>query len=182
MRTDSPRWSRLPGPFGCALTVDVEEWYHTCHVPEFVRPELRPKLPTELDWLLPEMLEHLALHSCRATFFVLGEVAESLPQRIREIAESGHEVACHGHLHLRVGDRKHDELRRDVKKSKALLEDLVGAPVEGFRAPEWSFRTPGNRGLRLLAEIGFSYDSSLLVTRRRELAEREVGGNPGMAR
>ena len=60
MASEGPRVTRLKGPFGYALTVDVEEWYHTCLVPDYVHPEDRPCLPEELDWLLPELLAMLA--------------------------------------------------------------------------------------------------------------------------
>jgi polysaccharide deacetylase family protein (PEP-CTERM system associated) len=158
---EAPQVVRLGGPFGFALTVDIEEWYHTCLVPHYVRPEDRPLLPEELDWLLPEMLERLAEAQCTATFFVLGEVAERLPGRIREIAVAGHEVASHGYLHLRACERALAAFRSDVERSKDLLEDLIGEPVLGFRAPEWSLRSLGSARLPLVAEMGFLYDSSL---------------------
>src|SRR6202043_4189055 len=83
--------TRIRGAFGCALTVDVEEWYPNCLVPSYVQPRLRPDLPVELDRLLPELLGLLAEAGCRATFFVLGEVAERLPRRGREPARAGPE-------------------------------------------------------------------------------------------
>ncbi len=147
--------------FGYALTVDVEEWYHTCQVPEYVHPERRPLLRTELDRVLPEILEMFGRAGRRATFFVLGEVAERLPRRIREIAEAGHEVASHGYLHLRASERTLPDFARDVRRAKALLEDVIGQPVAGYRAPEWSLRNLGNSRLPLVEEAGYKYDSSL---------------------
>jgi len=161
MAPEAPWVVRLQGPFGRALTVDVEEWYHTCLVPDYVNPADRPPLPDELDWLLPELLDMLAEAGCSATFFVLGEVAERLPKRIREIAEAGHEVASHGYLHLRACERSPEAFRSDVERAKYLLEDLVGEPVLGFRAPEWSLRSLGSSRLPIVAETGFAYDSSL---------------------
>jgi peptidoglycan-N-acetylglucosamine deacetylase len=161
MSPDAPRVARLGGRFGCALTVDVEEWYHTCLVPGYVHPEDRPPLRQELDWLLPELLEMLAEAGCTATFFVLGEVAEHRPGRVREIAEAGHEIGSHGYLHLRATERSPRAFAADLRRSKALLEDLLGEPVLGFRAPEWSLRRLGSSRLPLVAEAGFVYDSSL---------------------
>jgi polysaccharide deacetylase family protein (PEP-CTERM system associated) len=143
------------------LSVDVEEWYHTCLVPSYVRPERRPDLTRELDWLLPEVLDLFAQTGSRATFFTLGEVARQVPQRIREIHDAGHEVASHGLHHLRVGDYAAEEFRRDVTEAKALLEETVGAEVQGYRSPEWSLRRYDNPKLRILAEVGYRYDSSL---------------------
>jgi len=142
--------------------VDVEEWYHSCWVPEYVDAAHRPPLVHELDRLLPQLLERLARLGQRATFFVLGEVAERLPGRVREIAAAGHEVACHGRLHLRAGERSIAGFRADLVRARSTLEQIVGAPVVGFRAPEWSLRDPSNPRLRLVAELGFSYDSSLM--------------------
>jgi peptidoglycan/xylan/chitin deacetylase (PgdA/CDA1 family) len=161
MTQESPRVVRLGGPFGCALTVDVEEWYHTCLVPDYVHPQGRPELPHELDRLLPEQLDLLAAAGCTATFFVLGEVAERLPRRVREIAAAGHEVGSHGYIHLRAFDRSPQDFARDLARSKALLEDLIGEPVLGYRAPEWSLRSLSSSRLPLVAECGFLYDSSL---------------------
>jgi peptidoglycan/xylan/chitin deacetylase (PgdA/CDA1 family) len=144
-----------------ALTVDVEEWYHSCWVPEYVDPSLRPPLVEELDRTLPACLELLAEIGSRATFFVLGEVAERHPGRVREIAEAGHEIACHGFLHLRADQRSVTGFRRDVERARWVLEQITGRPIRGFRAPEWSLRHMGNPRLRVVAEIGFAYDSSL---------------------
>jgi polysaccharide deacetylase family protein (PEP-CTERM system associated) len=161
MTLDKPRVKRLSGRFGCALTIDVEEWYHTCLVPGYVDPEQRPALRDELDRLLPELLDTLAEADRSATFFVLGEVAERLPHRVREIADAGHEVGSHGYLHFRACDRSPEAFRSDLERSKKLLEDVTGTPVLGFRAPEWSLRSLASPCLPLVAEAGFLYDSSL---------------------
>jgi peptidoglycan/xylan/chitin deacetylase (PgdA/CDA1 family) len=156
-----PRVEPQRGRFGCAMTVDVEEWYHTCQVPGYVRPERRPVLAEELDRLIPELLLRFAAAGRTGTFFVLGEVAERLPRRVKEIAAAGHEVASHGYLHLRAADRTPEAFRRDLERSRAVLEDLVGARVMGFRAPEWSLRRLRNVRLPLVAAAGYLYDSSL---------------------
>lgn len=160
--TLKPLRERLSGAFGFSLTVDVEEWYHTCLVPDYVDPRRRPAgLPDELDRGLPELCELLAAAGCTATFFVLGEVARRLRGRIRELAAAGHEVASHGCLHLRAAERPAAEFVADIRDAKALLEDLVGQPVRGFRAPEWSLRTAASPLLPRVAEAGHLYDSSL---------------------
>jgi peptidoglycan/xylan/chitin deacetylase (PgdA/CDA1 family) len=151
----------IAGRFPVVLTVDVEEWFHNCFVPEYVEPGRRPALAHELDRTLPELLALLAELDARATLFVLGEVAARHPQRIREAARAGHEIACHGDLHLRANDRTPEAFARDIAAAKARLEDLVGLSVEGFRSPEWSLRTAANPRFRRVAEAGFRYDSSL---------------------
>jgi hypothetical protein len=97
-----------------------------------------------------------------ATFFVLGELARDLAGRLRELAEAGHEIACHGYHHLRANDLSPRDFLTSIGDARHLLEDLVGAPVRGFRAPEWSLRDPWNPRLRAVAEAGFAYDSSLV--------------------
>jgi peptidoglycan/xylan/chitin deacetylase (PgdA/CDA1 family) len=156
-----PAVTALRGAYGYGLSVDVEEWYHTCHVAEYVDPSRRPRLVEEIDALLPQLLETLASAGRRATFFVLGEVAAAHPRRIREIALAGHEVGAHGYLHLRAGWFTVQGFARDVERCRKTLEDLLGVAPRGFRAPEWSLRDAANPRLRELARQGFEYDSSL---------------------
>lgn len=162
--TSAEPWPRAHplGPWrGCALTVDLEEWYHTCWIEEWVDPVRRPHLIEELDALVPRTLELLGELGIRATFFVLGEVAERWPRRIAEIHAAGHEIASHCTLHLRADSFSVKEFAGEVSRSRQVLESIIGASVWGFRAPEWSLRHAHNPRLRALAELGFDYDSSL---------------------
>jgi peptidoglycan-N-acetylglucosamine deacetylase len=151
----------MTADFGWALTVDVEEWYHSCMVPDYVYPERRPPVVEQLETLLPALLELLAATKTRATFFVLGELAQRQPAIPRAVATAGHEVGSHGFLHLRAGWQSRQAFREDIRRSRLLLEDLLGEAVLGFRAPEWSLRTLANPRLRTVAEAGFLYDGSL---------------------
>lgn len=151
----------MTGSFPVALSVDVEEWFHNCWVPEYVEPRRRGALVRELDFLLPALLETLEIAGARATWFVLGELVAEVPHRIREAAAAGHEIACHGDLHLRANDRSPAGFRADLLRARARLEDLIGREVNGFRSPEWSLRRPENPRFRIVAECGFTYDSSL---------------------
>jgi peptidoglycan-N-acetylglucosamine deacetylase len=92
-----------------------------------------------------------------ATFFTLGWIAERLPHLVREIASRGHEVASHGYSHRMCSPLPDGELREDLVKSKRILEDILGEEVAGFRAPNFSV---DDRVLKLVAEAGYSYDSS----------------------
>ncbi len=152
----------MAGSFPAALTVDVEEWYHNCCIEEYVQPDRRPPLMNELDHLIPALLDLLESLPARATLFVLGEVADRCPHRIREAAARGHEIACHGDLHLRANSRPEPTFRADLLRAKSKLEDLTGQPILGFRAPEWSLRSPANPRFRTVVECGFAYDSSLV--------------------
>ena len=93
----------------------------------------------------------------KATFFVLGWIAEKLPGLVREIHKRGHEVASHGFNHHLCGNLEKDELAQDLEKSRKILEDLTGADVYGFRAP--SFAIDDNI-LSVIADAGYTYDSS----------------------
>ena len=133
--TTSPELQRFAGRFEPALSVDVEEWYHNCWVPEYVDPVSRPRLPEELDWLLPQVAEEFGRTGARATFFVLGEVASRIAPRLRELAAAGHEIACHSFHHWRANSLGLDRFRTEITRAKAVLEEIVGIEVRGFRAP-----------------------------------------------
>jgi polysaccharide deacetylase family protein (PEP-CTERM system associated) len=97
----------------------------------------------------------------KGTFFTLGWVAENYPEVVRRIAAAGHEVASHGMQHVRVWTQTPDEFRADARRAKALLEDISGQRVKGYRAASWSMdrRTPWAH--EILAEAGYEYSSSV---------------------
>jgi polysaccharide deacetylase family protein (PEP-CTERM system associated) len=112
------------------------------------------------------LLELLARHGARATFFVLGWLAERQPELIRTIAGAGHEIASHGWDHVRVTHQTPRQFRASVRRSKVVLEDISGTLVEGFRAPSFSI-VPGREwALDILLDEGYRYDSSLFPVRR----------------
>src|SRR5213078_3279134 len=112
------------------------------------------------------LLELLARHEARATFFVVGWVAERQPDLVRRIALAGHEIASHSWDHARVTDQSPLAFRDSVRRAKYVLEELAGAPVLGFRAPSFSI-VPGREwALDVLIEEGYRYDSSLFPVRR----------------
>jgi hypothetical protein len=160
--TESPEVAPLVGRFGPALSVDVEEWYHNCWVPEYVDPASRPRLPEELDRLLPQVAEEFDRTGAKATFFVLGELALRIAPRLRELAVAGHEIACHSFHHYRANSLGRERFRAEIVRAKTVLEQAIGTEIRGFRAPEWSLREVGNPRLRIVAEAGFVYDSSLV--------------------
>lgn len=103
--------------------------------------------------------------SSRATFFVLGWVAERFPALIREIHGRGHEVACHGHSHRLIYTQTPEEFREETFRSKAVLEDLIAESVNGYRAASYSITSRSLWAVETLVEAGFEYDSSIVRTR-----------------
>lgn len=106
-------------------------------------------------------LEALERNHATATFFVLGFVAEQHPGLVQKIAQAGHEVASHGYGHQLVYKQTPEEFRQDIQRSKKLLEDIIGKPVRGYRAPSWSITEESLWALTILEEEGFAYDSSI---------------------
>lgn len=147
------------------LTIEVEEYFHdegfadSADRRDWEKRESRVRRQTE------RLFELLDAKRARATFFVLGWVAEREPELVREIAARGHEVASHGSLHWMADTLTERSFRNDVRRGKHLLEDILGAEVAGYRAPGFSInqRTPWAH--RVLAEEGYLYSSSVCPTR-----------------
>ncbi len=107
------------------------------------------------------IMELLAVRGMRATFFVLGWVAERYPALVRDIADGGHEVASHGYAHQLVTSQTPAEFREDVRRAKGILEGILGRPVYGYRAPSFTITRETLWALPVLVEEGYCYDSSV---------------------
>lgn len=142
-----------------AMSVDVEDWFHDGGLPASGAP---PRVEANTE----RLLELFAAAGARATFFVLGDVAARHPGLVRRIAAAGHEIGSHGFAHRHLRDQLWREFRADVARSLRVLEDLLGAPVRGFRAPYFGIRAGVRWPLELLAELGLRYDSSVLAIDR----------------
>ena len=149
------------------FTVDVEEYFQVSAFEGTVPRDAWGGIASRVHVGVDRLLELLARFGYRGTFFTLGCVAERRPEVGKAIAGAGHEVASHGWGHARVTTLTADQFRDEVRRSKALLEDLAGAPVLGYRAPSYSI-VPGREwALDVLIEEGYRYDSSLFPVRRR---------------
>ena len=140
------------------LTVDLEDWHDSF---ADLDPRVASSLPTRARHGVDPLLKILQETGDQATFFVLGDLAERAPEVIREIAAAGHEIACHGMRHRPLHELSRTSFREDIREAKALLENLVGQEVEGYRAPWWSITRKSLHLLEVIAEEGFSYDSSI---------------------
>jgi polysaccharide deacetylase family protein (PEP-CTERM system associated) len=150
------------------LTVDVEDWYHICDIEHVLPRSLWDRCESRVLANLERILTLFNRFKVRATFFVLGYVAERTPDVVKIIHGQGHEIASHGFDHLQVYKQTKEKFLSDLLKSKRLLERMTGEKVIGYRAPEWSI-CKGKRdsywALDLLAQNGFLYDSSIAPLR-----------------
>ena len=144
-----------------ALSIDVEDWFHAYNVNGLIGRSDWENCESRVEKNTMRMLEILDEADARATFFVLGWVAEKCPQLVRAIADAGHEVASHGYAHEPVYALSPREFRSDVLRSKLFLEDLTGKRVRGYRAPCFSIT---EWAIPILQDLGFDYDSSAVPT------------------
>lgn len=142
-----------------ALTVDVEDWYMTQDLN--LDRELWPGMQDRVVESTAVLLDMFRQYELKATFFVLGCVAEKHPEIVRTIALDGHEIASHGFWHQMVSSQGRQEFAADVRKSKQILEDLSGQEVKIYRAPSWSISNESLWALEVLEEQGFECDSSI---------------------
>ena len=164
------------GVLSDVLTVDVEDYYHVEAFADRVSPHSWSDFPSRVRANTERVLQMFEEYSCRATFFVLGWVAEQDPALIREIVAAGHEVACHSYRHRLVSSQTPGDFREDLRRGRAAIEDAAGVRVLGYRAPSFSIG-PGNVwALEILSEEGFLYDSSIFPIRH------DVYGFPGAPR
>lgn len=143
-----------------ALSVDVEDYFMVENFAATIRFEDWEKYPLRLEKSTGKLLEIFRKCKVKATFFVLGWVAEKLPRLVQQVAAEGHEIACHGYSHRRVDELGKERFAEEIKKAKLILENLVGKPVVGYRAATYSLNEKTPWAWDILAEAGFRYDSS----------------------
>jgi len=148
-----------------ALTVDVEDYFHVSAFAESINRDDWGNYPLRVEKNTGLLLNLFDEYQVKATFFVLGWVAERARGLVKEIAARGHEVACHGYSHQLVFDQSPDVFREETHRSKNLLEDIVQAPIRGYRAASYSITERSLWALDILAEAGFEYDSSIFPVR-----------------
>ncbi len=141
------------------FTVDVEDWFH-CNFESITRVD-STGLPRRVALGVERLLDELDRAGAKATFFVLGEVAAEHPDLVPRIAKAGHEIGCHSWNHKLLYEQSREEVGRDLRKARSLLEDQAAQPVRGFRAPSWSVTERNLWALDVVAEVGFDYDSSI---------------------
>lgn len=144
-----------------AMSVDVEDYFQVSAFEKILPREVWSSLPVRVEFNTYKILQLFEQYNIMATFFVLGWVAERYPNLVRDIVKGNHELASHGYWHQRVHTLNPNEFRKDVLKSKQLLEDLSGIEVKGYRAPSYSINYRNQWAMNILEELGFVYSSSV---------------------
>ena len=147
------------------LSVDVEEYFQVSAFESVIPSEAWESWPSRVEAATDGLLELFAAAGVHITFFTLGWIAERHPQLIRRMSEQGHEVACHGYNHTRATTQTREQFRADIARSKALLEDIIGAPVLGYRAASFSIDYTNLWAFHELEVAGFTYSSSIYPVR-----------------
>ena len=148
-----------------AMTIDVEDYFHVSVFDGVVPRERWNSLESRVCANTERILAIFQEHRVRATFFVLGWVAERFPGLVRQIAALGHEIASHGYAHRLVYDQTPAAFREDVRRAKGLLEATSSMPVLGFRAPSYSITPRSLWAIDILIQEGHTYDTSIFPIR-----------------
>lgn len=147
------------------MTVDVEDYFHVAALAKSIDRSSWDQMEYRAEASTRRLLDLFEESNIHATFFVLGWVARRSPDLVREIARRGHEVASHGMSHKLVYNQTPEEFSSETYESKALLEDIIGARVLGYRASTYSITRRSLWALDILHEAGFEYDSSIFPIR-----------------
>lgn len=152
-------------PIRNALTVDVEDYFQVSAFADRVDQHEWSEHPLRVENNTFKLLDLFDEHRVKATFFILGWVAERKHGLVLEIARRGHEVACHGYSHQLVYNQSPDVFQQETVRAKNIIEDITQQQVCGYRAASYSITEKSQWALDILAEAGFVYDSSIFPVR-----------------
>ncbi len=144
-----------------ALTIDLEDYYHATSFDHIISMDDWVSIESRIEQNCDKVLSVLDEFKVKATFFVLGWVAERHPILIRTIYNEGHEIASHGFDHKMINKQTRESFRNDIARTKIILEDITGNRVKGYRAPTFSINNSSLWALDILHEQGYQYDSSI---------------------
>ncbi len=144
-----------------AMTCDVEDYFQVSAFAPYIDRASWPARECRVEANIERILAIYERHGVKATFFTLGWIAERYPQMVKQIVAAGHELASHGYGHLRASDQTPAEFSNDIRSAKALLEDIGGQAVLGYRAPSFSIGHANLWALEALHEAGYRYSSSI---------------------
>jgi len=144
-----------------AFTVDVEEYFQVEAFSDLIPKKDWHKFPSRVEETTTRLLELLDRYQVRGTFFVLGWIARNHPALVEKISKAGHEVASHGFDHTMITEMTSEAFRQDIRKSKTILEGIIGTSVNGYRAPTFSILEKTSWAYEILLQEGYSYSSSV---------------------
>ena len=148
-----------------AMTIDVEDYFQVSAFAPYIARSEWGQRECRVERNVDRLLEILAAHDTKATFFTLGWIAERYPELVRRIVAGGHELASHGYGHQRASDLTEAEFLDDISRAKAILEDVGGCEVTGYRAPSFSIGTANLWAFDCLSRAGYRYSSSIYPIR-----------------
>ncbi len=155
------------------LTVDLEDWFVVENLKDNIRFEEWDELPERVVKSTNRLLELFDYYDVRATFFVLGWIAEKHPGMVHDVSSMGHEIACHSYCHGRIDALTEEQFREDTRRAIGAIAEACGVVPVGYRAPSWSINSKIPWALEVLADMGFLYDSSVYPIKH------DIYGEPG---
>lgn len=144
-----------------ALGVEVVDWYQFDNRSAALDRARWEELPSRVEGNVERLLALFRLRRVTATFFVLGWLADRLPEMVHKITSAGHEIASLGYTNLRIDQQRPDEFRDDLICAKAILENLTGREVTGYRAPDFSLTQKTPWAHAAICDAGYRYSSSV---------------------
>jgi len=148
-------------PVKNVVSVDVEDYFHAESFSGVVDRDRWGTYLSRVEANTNRLLDLFSSKGVSATFFVVGWVAEHFPSLVRSIVNAGHELACHSYWHRLIYKLEREEFKEDTYRAKNTLEQIAGTPIFGYRAPTYSVTLDSLWALEILAELGFTYDSSI---------------------
>ena len=146
------------------LTIDVEDYYQVSAFEKVIDPSSWHTLKSRVVRNTMIILDILEKRNIKATFFIVGWIADRYPRLVQKVFDQGHEIGCHSYWHRKVYDLTPQVFKEDTQRAKSTLEDITGHAVHGYRAPSYSITRKSLWALDILAELGFQYDSSIFPT------------------
>ena len=146
------------------LSFDIEEWFQVSNFEKYIKPEEWDSLEQRVNVGTDFFLDTLKKKNIKATFFLVGWVAERNEEMVAKISADGHEIGIHGYMHKCITDQTISEFEADIKKSIKVVSDITGKQVKGYRAPSYTITPKTEWALEVLHANGIEYDSSLYPT------------------
>ena len=147
-----------------ALSFDIEDWFTVRNMRELIREDQWDQLDYRVHIGVDYLLEQCEKHKIKATFFILGWIAERSPDLIKKIHHQGHEIASHGYSHTPIDLLTPESFEEDLQKSLEILERITGEKILGYRAPSFSITKKTSWAIDILKKYGLKYDSSVFIT------------------